>query len=75
MREVAMTPDAKVDRLIAAASPANAYDRKLCLLGFLAPDIQRAILEGRQPRMLTLERLIREDLPLSWDAQRRHLGF
>jgi hypothetical protein len=75
MREVGILPEAKPEQLLAAASPASAYDRKLCMLGYLAPDIQRAILEGRQPRTLTFEQLTREDLPLSWTDQRRVLGF
>jgi len=75
MREAAIAPDAKSEQVLDAVSPANAYDRKLCMLGFLAPDIQRAILEARQPPTLTLEQLMREDLPLSWAEQRRVLGF
>ncbi len=45
-------------------------------LAFLAPDIVQAILEGRQPAALTASRLMRlADLPMSWTAQRRLLGF
>ncbi len=44
-------------------------------LAFLAPDIIEAILEGRQPSILTAEQLIRTDPPLDWDEQRRLLGF
>jgi site-specific DNA recombinase len=58
-----------------AAAPIRAYDRKLCLLAFLAPDIQQAILEGRQPASLNLERLMKQDLPLAWAHQRPLLGF
>ena len=43
---------------------------------FLAPDIVEAIIEGRQPVELTAARLKRvRDLPISWDDQRRLLGF
>jgi hypothetical protein len=42
--------------------PTDAYQRRICILAFLAPDIQAAILEGRQPASLTLERLTREDI-------------
>ena len=52
----------------------NAYDRKLCRLAFLAPSIQRAILEGRQPTNLTLDRLL-QPFPPCWREQRRRLGF
>jgi len=41
---------------------------------FLAPDITEAILEGRQPPSLTVERL-RDPIPYDWDEQRRLLGF
>jgi len=40
-------------------------------LAFLAPDLQRAILEGRQPRGMTLARLIEIDIPHLWSEQRR----
>lgn len=41
----------------------------------LASDIQEAILDGRQPIAINLERLMRLDLPLSWQRQRELLGF
>ena len=41
-------------------------------LAQLAPDLVEAILDGRQPRGLTLEAL-REPLPSDWSAQRDHL--
>ena len=45
-------------------------------IGLLAPDIVEAILAGRQPPELTAFRLKRlRDLPISWDEQRRLLGF
>lgn len=52
-------------------SPPNAYDRKLIELAFLAPELQRDILQGRQPSGLTLADLLREGLPLTWSAQKR----
>jgi hypothetical protein len=44
--------------------------RSLCL-AFLAPEITRVILEGRQPTELTAKRLIRSalKLPLLWTDQ------
>lgn len=41
---------------------------------FLAPDIVQAIVDGRQPHHLSLEKLNR-NLPLSWVEQRKLLGF
>jgi site-specific DNA recombinase len=53
-------------------APENAYERKLCRLAFLAPDIQKSILDGRQSEGMTLDALLRERIPLSWAAQRDH---
>jgi len=36
----------------------------------LLPDIQKRILEGRQPAEMTLDRLLRSRIPTSWAAQR-----
>ena len=46
-------------------------------LSYLAPDIVRALLEGRQPIELTPTRLLRlsKDLPHDWRERRRFLGF
>jgi site-specific DNA recombinase len=49
----------------------------LIRLSYLAPDIVRALLGGRQPIELTPTRLLRlsKDLPHDWSEQRRVLGF
>ena len=45
-------------------------------LAFLAPDIVEAIVQGRQPVVLTANYLKRlKPLPASWAEQRRLLGF
>ena len=45
-------------------------------LAFLAPDIVKAVLDGRQPIELTPRRLMRiGELPLEWHRQRHLLGF
>jgi hypothetical protein len=59
---------------VCARTPARAF-LGIQVSGFLAPDIQKAILEGRQPASLTIEQLMRGDLPLEWQEQRRALGF
>jgi len=51
------------------------YLRKLTTLAFLAPDIQRPILEGCQPPGLRLADLLARELPLCRDDQRVQLGF
>ncbi|MFN3667902.1 MAG: recombinase family protein [Brevundimonas sp.] len=55
--------------------PTNEYDRRLWRLVFLAPEIQHAIMEGRQPAALTLDQLLKMRLPTAWTDQRRALGF
>ncbi len=57
------------------AAPVSPYDRTILRLAFLAPDIQRAIIEGRQPQHLNLEYFKSVDLPLAWSKQRERLGF
>lgn len=56
-------------------APKSPYERRLLRLAFLAPDIQQAILSGRQPRRLNLEQMIHQELPNSWSLQRKLLGF
>ncbi|WMS45034.1 recombinase family protein [Acuticoccus sp. MNP-M23] len=51
------------------ASPESSYRRRLVRLAFLAPDLQRAILEGRQPHGLTISALLAHDIPLGWQDQ------
>jgi hypothetical protein len=50
------------------------YVGKIYRLNFLAPKIKEAILDGMQPRTLTLSRLM-EDIPLCWEQQARLYGF
>jgi hypothetical protein len=40
----------------------------------LAPDIVETIVAGKQPRSLTLKRLLR-GIPLSWAEQRERFGL
>ena len=61
-------------RQVDVVAPASAYDRKVVRLAFLAPDLQRAILEGRQAPGLTLSRLLDEPISPDWDRQRRIFG-
>lgn len=43
---------------------------------FIAPDLAKAIIEGRQPVELSVNRLKQSrPLPMAWDEQRRVLGF
>lgn len=58
-----------------AVVPTSAYERKLCRLALLSPDIQADILAGNQPPGLSLQALLDADIPLSWAKQRQALGF
>jgi site-specific DNA recombinase len=54
----------------------SSYFTRVLRLTYLAPDITRAILEGRHPRDLTARKLLAHSrLPLTWPEQRRILGF
>jgi DNA invertase Pin-like site-specific DNA recombinase len=57
-------------------SVSRSYFTRLVRLSYLAPDITQAILDGRQPRDLTAEKLLEHSrLPLAWHDQRTVLGF
>jgi site-specific DNA recombinase len=54
----------------------RSYFTRVVRLSYLAPYITQAILEGRQPRDLTAEKLLQHSrLPLGWHDQRTVLGF
>jgi GAF domain-containing protein len=53
----------------------SSYFTRVLRLTYLAPDITRAILDGRHPRDLTAQNLLAHSrLPLSWPERRRVLG-
>ncbi|WP_029587486.1 hypothetical protein [Bradyrhizobium sp. URHD0069] len=52
----------------------ESYLCRVLRLTLLAPDIVEAILDGRQPRTLELQSLLKP-LPADWRAQRKRLGF
>ncbi len=54
----------------------SSYFTRIIRLTFLAPDITKAILNGRQPPGLTASQLMRDTrFPLDWKEQRNFLGF
>jgi site-specific DNA recombinase len=62
--------------LAVRAGVSRSYFTRVVRLSYLAPDITQAILEGRQPRDLTAEKLVAHSrLPLAWRDQRTALGF
>jgi site-specific DNA recombinase len=70
------TPGISVENAATSMGLKLDYYRVLIRISFLAPDIVAAIIEGRQPRTLTRQKLARmADLPLEWAAQREAVGF
>ena len=57
-----------------AKAPDGLHRRQLSRLPFLAPDLQQAILDGRQPAALKLRTLLKSELPLLWSEQRAWFG-
>ena len=52
------------------------YITRILRLHFLSPTIKRAIIHGRQPPELTARQITLDSrFPLSWEDQRRQLGF
>jgi site-specific DNA recombinase len=52
----------------------DAHVRRVLRATYLAPDIVEAIIEGRQPRILTVKLLLK-GIPLNWADQRAAFGF
>lgn len=53
----------------------ESYIRTRAPLAFLSPKIQSAIIAGTQPVDLTLERFVRQGIPLDWREQEAAFGF
>ena len=68
---------ASVEDLADRTGTSRTYVTSLVRLTYLAPNIVRDILDGRQPIDLSMTRLITSthDLPHDWAEQRRYLGF
>ena len=70
------SPEARIADLAMLEKLSPSYVALLLRLTFLAPDITRAILEGRQPGGFTAQKLVSHAaLPLAWPEQRQALGF
>jgi hypothetical protein len=58
------------------AGVSSSYFTRILRLSFLAPDITRTILHGRQPVELNARKLMANTrAPIDWDEQRAGLGF
>lgn len=75
LKEIMETKKLSVAELSRREHCERTYTGQVLRLTTLAPDIVMAIIEGRQPKLLTLRKLLREGFPYSWEEQRRELGF
>ena len=65
-----------VTELAADARVGRSYFTRVLRLGFLAPDVVTAILQGRQPLELSTKQLsLRIGLPIRWSDQIAALGI
>ena len=71
----ALKAGAPLGKIAAADKVAERYLARIVHLAGISSRIQVAILEGRQPPELTLERLVKMPLPLDWAAQEQLLGI
>lgn len=55
--------------------PNNDWTKRRIPVGMLAPDIQKALLQGTAPTTLDPDRLLSADMPLNWGDQRRFRGM
>lgn len=70
------TPGTRIAELAMQEKLSPSYVALLLRLTFLAPDITRAILQGRQPAGFTAQQLVTySGLPFAWSEQRQALGF
>jgi site-specific DNA recombinase len=74
-RLVEQHPQQSLASIAAAASRCRTRLGKLVALSCLAPDIVVAIVEGRQPAMLTARALLTSELPFAWPDQRMMFGL
>ncbi|MFD2252740.1 hypothetical protein FHS82_004202 [Pseudochelatococcus lubricantis] len=64
-----------ITELAQANGVTPSYFTRIVRLGFLAPDITSAILDGQQPIELSAKQLSLTSLPKDWSEQRREFGF
>ena len=65
---------ASISELATEAGVNEAIVRRSLQLTLLAPDIIEAILAGREPSGLSINKLTKRQIPVLWDEQREMLG-
>jgi site-specific DNA recombinase len=75
-RHLSANPSVTLEEAGASENMGAPHATRLMRVNFLAPDIVVAILNGRQPAVLTATKLMADTrLPLAWTEQRKALGF
>lgn len=67
----ALREGASLTEIARVTGRSEPYIRTRIPLAFLAPKLQAAILDGRQPVHLSVAQLIRDDIPMGWNEQAR----
>jgi AraC-like DNA-binding protein len=76
LREIFTRGGHSISEMANEAGVSRSHFTRMLRLSFLAPDITRAILHGRQPAELTARSLVRyTHVPNDWDEQRSQFGF
>ena len=77
LSDLVMTGSSKtISELAAEAGLSRSYFTRVFRLSFLAPEITKAILQGRQPTKLTAINLMRAgQFALRWSGQRQYFGL
>jgi len=60
----------RLEDLARAEDINSTYAARMLRVAFLAPEIKAKIIEGLTDERLTLQNIMRQDLPLDWDDQR-----
>jgi hypothetical protein len=68
-------PNMSYGRLAAREKVTTGYVSRILRLNQVAPDIIRAIMEGKQSRELKIQDFMNKTIPDLWGEQRRILGF
>ena len=63
-----------ISDLAVALNVDRCYVRRILNLACLAPEIVEAIVAGREPSGLSLEKLVK-GMPMPWEEQRERFGF
>jgi len=72
---VLASPDVPLQKIAMREGRCRKQLTQLVKLSWISPRIVEAVVEGRQPSMLSRKRLMDIELPLAWSDQERLLGF